>query len=260
MEKQTKQTTNDIGYKDLMRARKEGLLVQSEREYRAEQYQVMQNHIRERQELFDSFYGGLVDQKQRNEYYAVIDRERRKTEDELGAIYPKAVRKKMQLVRELLGELRAVGVNEDSLAELLRPERPISRLYITADYRIFLPEFENKEVPLGPLPRTVFVLFLRHPEGIVLKQIGDYFTELLSIYRVVVGEKKYKEKKALESLQRICDPLSNSLNEKISRIHEALRSILDETIALHYFICGKKSEPKQILLPQGLVNWECAAF
>lgn len=255
MEKQAKQDTQNIGYKDLMAARKEGLLVQSEREYRAEQYQVMQNHIRSRQNLFDSFYGGLVDQKQRNEYYAVIDRERRKTENERNAFYPKAVRKKMQIVRELLTELRELGVNEDSLVELLRPERPISRLYITADYRIFLPEFENKEVPLGPLPKSVFILFLRHPEGIVLKQIGDYFSELLSIYRVVMGA-KYNELRAKKSLQRICNPLTNSLNEKISRIHEALRSILDDTVALHYFICGKKSEPKQILLPQGLVNWE----
>lgn len=253
-----KQENTTVGYNDLMTARKEGLLVQTEREYRAEQYKVMQNHIRSRQDLFDSFYGGLVDQKLRNEYYAVIDRECRRSESEKNAYYPKAVRQKMQHVRELLAELRELGVHQDSLADLLRPERPISRLYITADYRIFLPEFDNKEVPLGPLPKTVFILFLRHPEGIVLKQIGDYFSELVEIHRVVMGA-KYKESKARASLQRICNPLTNSLNEKISRIHEALRSILDETIALHYFICGKKSEPKQILLPQGLVNWETAA-
>lgn len=242
-------------YKSLMKARKEGLIVQSERECREEQYRVMENHIRHRQSLFDDFYGSMVSQCERNEYYAVIDRERRKSESEQNSFYPKSVRNKMQHVRQLLVELRELGVEEKVLMDLLRPERPISRLYITTDYRIFLPEFENLEVQLGPLPKAVFILFLRHPEGIVLKEIGDYFLELLEIYKVVMGS-KFREARAKVSLERICNPFTNSLNENISRIHEALRNLLDDAVADFYFIKGKRSEARQILIPQRLVNWE----
>lgn len=240
-------------YKSMMKAREEGLIVQSERECREEQTRVMENEIRHAQSLFDNLYGDMVTQKQRNEYYNVIARERRKRENANADFYPKTVRKKMQHVRLLIDELRELGVHEVAITDLLRPERPISRLYITPDYRIFLPEFNNLEVQLGPLPRTVFILFLRHPEGIVLKEINDYFAELLEIYKVVMGQ-KFKESK-LASLQRMCDPLSNSLNENISRIHDYLRTILDETIAASYFICGKRAEARQILIPQALINW-----
>lgn len=238
-----------------MKARKEGLLVQSEREFREEQDRVLQSHIKHRQSLFDEFYGDIATQKERNEIYTVIDRERRKNDKEKSEFYPKAVRNKMQTVRNLIAELRELGVEEAALSDLVRPERPISRLYITADYRIFLPEFEGKEVVLGPLPKAVFILFLRHPEGIILKEMGFYFAELLNIYKGIQG-RKFQERKARLSLSRICDPLDNSLNEKISRIHEGLRNVLDETLAASYFIVGKRCEARQILIPQTLINWE----
>lgn len=249
------ETTSPANYKSLMKARKEGLLVQTEAEYRSEQYRVMENRIKQRQELFEGFYGGVVTQKQRNEYYALIDRQCRQGEEERNAFYPKSVRAKMQYVRELLAELRELGVNEDSLAELLRPERPISRVVIDNEYRIFLPEFENVEVQMRPLPKAVFLLFLHHPEGIVLKEIGDHFVELMKYYRGIMGI-KFRESQARTSLARLCNPLDNSLNEKICRIHEALRHfIADETVAMQYFIRGKRSEVRQIMLPQTLISW-----
>lgn len=252
--KMKEQETPKTDYSSMMKARKEGLVVQSEREFREEQTRVVENNIRHAQNLFDNLYGGMVTQKQRNEYYNVIARERRKRENANADFYPKTVRKKMQHVRQLVEELRQLGVHEASITDLLRPERPISRLYITPDYRIFLPEFNNLEVQFGPLPRAVFILFLRHPEGIVLKEINDYFSELLDIYKVVMGP-KFKESKALSCLARICNPTTNSLNENISRIHDYLRTILDETIAASYYICGKRAEARQILIPQALINW-----
>lgn len=250
-----KEQDPDTNYTSLMKARKDGLFVQTEREFREEQDHVLQSHIKHRQSLFDEFYGDIVTQKERNEIYTVIDRERRKSDKEKSEFYPKAVRNKMQTVRNLIAELRELGVDEAALSDLVRPERPISRLYITADYRIFLPEFEGKEVMLGPLPKAVFILFLRHPEGIILKEMGFYFTELLNIYKGIQG-RKFHERKARLSLARICDPLDNSLNEKISRIHEGLRNVLDETLAASYFIVGKRCEARQILIPQTLINWE----
>lgn len=253
MKEQDKTPKTD--YKTMMNAREAGLLVQSEREFREEQDNVLQNHIRSRQALFDDLYGGMVDQKQRNEFYNVIDKERRKRAKETDAFYPKIVRKKMEIVRQLVGELRDLGVNEASILDLMMPERPISRIYITADYRIFLPEFNNVEVNFGPLPKSVFILFLRHPEGIVLKEMADYFQELMQIYKGVVGP-RFREAKAKLGLTRLCNPLDNSLNEKISRIHEGLRKILDDTIAPSYFIQGKRGDARQILIPQRLICWE----
>lgn len=242
-------------YRSLMKARKEGIIVQSEQEYRKEQYRVVENQISRRQRMYEAYYGDLVDEKERIGYYTLIDRKYRGLSDGKTSLYPEAVMERIQRIRQEIAELRELGVSEETLAELLRPERTLSRLYITNDYRIFLPEYNNAEVQLCPLPKAVFILFLRHPEGIVLKEIGDYFVELWQIYKTVMGN-KFREAQARLSIASLCDPLNNSINEKICRVHEALRKIMDETLAEQYYINGGRSEVRQILLPQTLVNWE----
>ena len=150
-------------YRTLMKARKEGLLVQSEQEYRREQYLILENQIRRRQAMYEQYYGPCVTEKERIDYYALIDRKYRGMLDEKNALYPERVRAEMDRVRALIDNLRELGVSEESIGELMRPARPLSRLYITSDYRIYLPEYGNAEVTLGPLPKAVFILFFRHP-------------------------------------------------------------------------------------------------
>lgn len=239
----------------LIQAHNQGLIVQTEDEARHEHDDVIERHIRHRWHMFDTFYGNMVDNRQRDEFHNVIDRERRRHAAQQHTFYPEAVEHKMNTVRQLIAELRTLGVHEDAIIDLVRPQRTISRIYITADYHIFLPEFDNIELPLGPLPKSIFILFLRHPEGILLKQIGNHFTELLDIYRHIMAD-KFREKIAAEHLARICDPLSNSINEKICRIHEKLRTIMDENTAPAYYIHGHRGQPYHIQLAPTLIHWE----
>lgn len=229
--------------------------MQSEQDYRKEQYRILENQISRRQRMYEAYYGDLVDEKERIGYYTLIDRKYRGMADGKTTLYPEAVMERIRYIRQQIAELRELGVSEESLSELMRPERTLSRLYITADFRIFLPEYNNVEVQLHPLPKAVFILFLRHPEGIRLKEIGDYFTELWLIYKTVMGS-KFHEMRAKISIAKLCDPFDNSINEKICRVHEALRAIMEEPVAEQYYINGGRSEVRQILLPQTLVNWE----
>lgn len=241
-------------FKELMQVRKEGLIVQTEREMREEKYRVIEAEIQRRLDMYERYYGKFVSQEERNDYYVYIDRKIRGKEIQDG-MYPMAIREKMLQVRQLITELAEMGVNEQVLADLARPQRSLSRLYITTDYRIFLPEYNNIEVALSPLPRAVFILFLHHPEGIIFKEIGDYFVELLSIYKTIMG-RQFNELRARASLSAICDPLNNSLNEKCSRIREKFFKILAPDAAPIYCIDGERNQPKRIMLPSALVKWE----
>ena len=241
-------------FTELMHLHKDGLVVQTERELREEQYRVIEAEIERRLELYERYYGKFVSQEERNDYYVYIDRKIRGKEINNG-IYPESVRDKMLKVRQLISELSETGVSDEVLLDLLKPQRSLSRIYITADYRIFLPEYNNLEVNFPPLPRAVFILFLRHPEGIVFKEIGDYFIELLSIYKTILGS-RFNELKARNSLTTLCDPLKNSLNEKCSRIREKFFEILSPDAAPLYCIDGMRSQPKRIKLPYALVQWE----
>ena len=108
---------------------------------------------------------------------------------------------------------------------------------------------------MTPLPKAVFLLFLKHPEGIYFKALPDYREELMEIYKIIKGP-FFNEASARQSIEDVTDPLSNSINEKCSRIREAFVSKFDDSLARYYYVDGKRGEPKKIALPRTLVKWD----
>lgn len=235
-------------------AKKKELRIRTEREMREEQYRMEQALTRKRQRLFEQYYGDLVDERQRIDFYVMVERKYSRYVD-LFQAYPPCVREKIAALRRLVRELREDGVDDRCLRELLLSEHPLSRLLVTADYRLFLLDFGNMEIVMSPLPKAVFLLFLQHPEGIVFKELPDYLTELTRIYREITAGRTYGER-VERSLAALCDPLSNSINEKCARIREAFLGKLAEGVTLNYCIQGERGMPKRISLPRSLVRWE----
>ena len=156
------------------------------------------------------------------------------------------VKKKVQLLREN-------GVSETDIASLLYIEKPLVKLTVGKDYRIFLGD-NRKEVRMEPLTRAVYLLFLKHPEGIVFKNLPDYRQELASIYTKL--RPMGLTDRALQSIEDVTNPLLNSINEKCARIRAAFIGEFDDYMAKYYYIDGKRGEPKIISLPRDLVVWE----
>ena len=79
---------------------------------------------------------------------------------------------------------------------------------------------------MKPLPKAVFLLFLKHPEGIAFKCLPDYQAELLDIYKRIKGIKGYLIDSQIvqKSVLDVTNPLSNSINEKCARIRNAFIS------------------------------------
>ena len=155
-------------------------------------------------------------------------------------------------IRDRINELRKRGFQMGLLRDLIEEQPTLSRLVIDKDFRIFLPDYNNMEIIMSPLPKAVYLLFLKHPEGIVFKQLHDYYPELLDIYKRISN--RVVEKKILKSINDITDPTKNSINEKCTRIREAFLKQFDYVYARHYFITGKRGEPKRITLPRELVD------
>ena len=59
-----------------------------------------------------------------------------------------------------------------AIIELIIKGEPLSRLFVTTDNRLFLPEYNNIEIELTPKFKAVYFLFLNHPEGIILKNLA----------------------------------------------------------------------------------------
>lgn len=155
-------------------------------------------------------------------------------------------------IQQRIIELRKRGVQLHLLNELVEEQPTLSRLVITKDFRFFLPDYNNMEITMSPLPKAVYLLFLKHPEGISFKQLRYYYTELLDIYKQISN--RIIESNIESSIRDLTDPTKNSINEKCARIREAFLKQFDSVYAQHYYITGKRSEPKRITLPRELVE------
>lgn len=160
----------------------------------------------------------------------------------------------MEEVRERITKLRQRGIAEHVLEELIRPDNRLSRMVITKDRRIILPDYHDMEIKMEPLVKAVFLLFLKHPEGIVFKELPAYRNELAKIYSEV--KPSGLSEKALQSIEDVTNPLNNSINEKCARIRGAFVGQFDNHLAKHYYIDGMRGEPKKISLPRDLIVWE----
>ena len=85
--------------------------------------------------------------------------------------------------------------------------------------------------------------------------LPDFRNELMEIYKSIKGP-FFNYETALRSIEDVTDPLSNSINEKCSRIREAFVSQFDDSLARYYYVDGKRGEPKKIALPRTLVKWD----
>ena len=156
-------------------------------------------------------------------------------------------------VKERILKLKEYGMSEKELVALLETEQPLMKLTVSRDYRLFLGE-QRVEVRMEPLVKAVYLLFLRHPEGIIFKSLPDYRQELTKLYSEV--RPWGLTDRALQSIEDVTNPMLNSINEKCARIKKAFVGILGSEMAKKYYIKGNRGEPKSIALSRDLVVWE----
>lgn len=157
-------------------------------------------------------------------------------------------------VKEKVRRLRGYGVNDAEIEAALHEDDVLPPLKITRDFRIVLCRNREVEIRMEPLVKAVFLLFLQHPEGIVLKHLPDHRKELMRLYaRLRPYEPTLRVKKSIED---VTNPMLNSINEKCTRIRKAFLGVVPENTAKYYFITGQRGEAKKILLPRELVEWE----
>ena len=143
-----------------------------------------------------------------------------------------------------------LGFHDDKLKHQIK----FSRITITKDCAVLLTDYDNKEVKMEPMTKAVFLLYLKHPEGIAFKQLPDYRKELADIYERI---KPYGlNDRVLKSIEDVTNPVLNSINEKCSRVKAAFLPLVDASLVDHYYIIGKGGEEKKIILPRNLVIWE----
>lgn len=158
-----------------------------------------------------------------------------------------------QAAQEFIAGLIGKGYSQETIWGLLAPLKELSKIVVTRDWCILLPHY-GMEIKLPPVQKAVYLLFLRHPEGIYFKDMPDYEEELYRIYRRIAirGDMKKHE----STIAELVNPLGNSLNEKCSIIKKRITAMLDNSLASYYYISGGKGEIKRIKIKPELIYWE----
>lgn len=134
---------------------------------------------------------------------------------------------------------------------------PLPPILVRVDaYRPYEIRIKNKEIKFEPLQKSLYLLFLKYPDGINLSHLSDYKNTLSDIYLSISNFENTSVMR--DSINRICNPLENSLNEKISRINRTVYDFFRPLgiDANSYRIIGKRGEPKMIMAAKDLVVWE----
>lgn len=147
---------------------------------------------------------------------------------------------------------------KELMAELLRGKvvvgRP-GRILVNGDMKIILPDYDEMEIEMPAMCRTLYILFMKRRlqgGGIVLKNMDEHRDEILNIYSMV--KPGANRKRVAHTVDNLCNPLSESLNQTISKVNRRIKDVItDKELVKKYIITGKKGEPYSIgLAPEYL--------
>ena len=158
------------------------------------------------------------------------------------------------LLREIDRFLEKHHLTLEELEILLGYTVKLSPLRVDRNGRIFMTEFGNKEVKMDHLTKMVYLFFLRHPEGMRMKEVSEHQEELLGLYMQITGRDALEKIK--ESIARHTDPFGPNLNISASRIRKAFKDLVGEKVARFYWLEGSRGELYSIKLDRDYVIWQ----
>jgi len=160
----------------------------------------------------------------------------------------------LALMEKVQERLKVMGVSADASEMMPESDAAPVELYIGRHYTIRTGASDGLVLPLRPLVKALLILFLRHPEGILLKERDRYRQELEEIYAVICPNT------AIEVIRsrvgRLVNPQDNSFSEKASVLNARLDAFLPVGKAENYKIQGYNGHPRRIPLNPLFVHWE----
>ena len=137
-------------------------------------------------------------------------------------------------IKTLLKQLRTKGATDKEIDTLLTEEEKPGRAYIDSKGMLVLPDAGGVQIKLTPMERTLYILFLRYPDGINADELWRYWDELCDIYG---SQMVYDDKDLIEdAVEGICDEEKVTWYTNVSRIKRKITDKLGKRAAEQYII------------------------
>ena len=153
-------------------------------------------------------------------------------------------------VKDLLKDLRARGLNDDQIDDLVKRDGP-GRITLDTNGILTLPDYGNVKIYLNPMERTLYTLLLKYDRGISPDDIWMYYDELCDIYK---AQTIYDNPNQIEAaVDALCDDDRATLQTNVSRIKRKLVEKVGKIAADQYAIVRGKDNVYRIAVPRDLV-------
>jgi len=127
-----------------------------------------------------------------------------------------------------------------------------SRLEIRGNSKkIFFSDLGGLELCLNPKEKAIFLLFLKHEEGISIPHLCYYRKDIEELYY------QFSNLSEREMIDRAIDvlinPLENDINVVLSRINKKIKNAVGDVLYHFYCIKGERGDKKRIKIDRELV-------
>lgn len=147
------------------------------------------------------------------------------------------------------------GITIEDLDALLGYRVSLSRMVISASGKVCLIDWDGgTEVRMDDLTKALYFFYLRHPEGVALKDLQAYEEEILHHYMTITG--RDDQEAIRKSVDNLLNPFGNNVNVSLSRIKKAFRDVVGDRIARFYYVDGRHAGPRKVAVDRSLVIWE----
>jgi len=121
--------------------------------------------------------------------------------------------------------------------------------------KMFLTDLDNTYIKFTPLEKTVYHLFINHPEGIETTKIPDLRAEIEQLYQTFYNGSNLVKFK--NSITNLCDLINPSMQEKISSIKKKITDAVGSKLADYYIIQKDPIDNKyKIKIDRSLINFK----
>ena len=117
---------------------------------------------------------------------------------------------------------------------------------------IIIVDLDNYMIKLTPLEKTVYHFFLGHPEGVFASEISEYEHEIKKLYSQYSTISDFQ--KHNKYIGDLLSPMTNSMQEKLSKIRKKFRDVLGQWKYKDYVVCKDEMDGKyKVKLDRGLI-------
>ena len=139
-------------------------------------------------------------------------------------------------IKALLNDLRSRGYSNEAILQAVGLSKGPVRM-VLCPTGLSSPNDASIRVRLNPIERTLYALFVSHPEGIDAKDLWSHYDELLSIYRSQSVEDPSRLEDAVDAL---CEGSRAAFHTNISRIKRKIVDTLGPEAGKDYIIYRHK--------------------